>query len=93
MPQWFLNAASHNPGSIQVHFRYANGFTSDLSEIASEKTGPVSGQPPSASQETTAAILEASKDDSMGQIEGGRDRGDNEAPKKIKSAKGCMCQR
>ena len=48
----------------------------------------MSGQPPPASQETTAAILKASKDDSIGQNEGARDGGDQEAPKKIKSEKG-----
>ncbi|KAL2050731.1 hypothetical protein ABVK25_008969 [Lepraria finkii] len=54
---------------------------------AGEKTGPISGQPPSASQETTAALLGASKDDPMGQHECGQDRGDKDAPKKIKSEK------
>lgn len=63
---------------------------SDTGHIAGEQTGPISGQPPSASQETTAAILEASKDDSLGQQEGGGNKGDQEAPKKIKSEKGRM---
>ncbi len=62
-------------------------LVSNNAKTAGEKTGPISGQPPSASQETTAAILEAAKDDSMGQHEGGRDSGDKEAPKKMKSEK------
>ena len=61
-----LNAASHKPGNIQVHFRYANDFTSDLSKIASEKTSPgIRTSPPPTSQEATAATVEASKDDSI----------------------------
>ena len=51
------------------------------------KTGPVSGQPPSASPETTAALLGASKGDPMGQHERGQDQGDQMADTKIKSAK------
>ncbi len=51
------------------------------------KTGPVSGQPPSASSEATAAILDAAKTDPMGQHEGGQDRGDKEAGLKVKSEK------
>ena len=58
---------------------------------AGAKTGSVSGQPPSASQETTAALLGASKDDPMGQHEGGQDRGDKEGPQKIKSEKERKC--
>ncbi len=52
-----------------------------------EKTGPISGLPPPASSETVAALLGASKDDPMGQHEGGKDQGDKEAPKKVKSEK------
>lgn len=55
--------------------------------LAGEKTGPVTGQPPSASSETASAILAASKDDPMGQHEGGQDGGDKEAGKKVKSEK------
>lgn len=51
------------------------------------KTGPVSGQPPPASTETTAALLDAAKNDPMGQHEGGQDRGDKEAGSKVKSEK------
>lgn len=54
---------------------------------AGEKTGPISGQPPPASSETTAALLGASKDDPMGQHEGGRDGGEKDASKKVKSEK------
>ena len=64
---------------------------SDALHIAGAKTGPVSGQPPSASQETTAALLGASRDDPMGQHEGGQDRGDKEAPQKIKTEKERTC--
>ena len=60
---------------------------SDAFCIAGVNTGPVSGQPPSASQETTAALIGASRDDPMGQHEGGQDRGDKEAPQKIKTEK------
>ena len=81
-----LNGASHNPGNVLLERRYAIASILTL-ELAGEKTGPISGQPPSASQETTAAILEASKDDSVGQHEGSRDKGDQEAPKKVKSKK------
>jgi len=54
---------------------------------AGVKTGPISGQPPPASSETTAALLGASKKDPMGQNEGGTDGGDKEGPKKVKSEK------
>lgn len=54
---------------------------------AGEKTGPISGQPPPASSETTAALFGASKNDPMGQHEGGKDNGDKDAPKKVKSEK------
>ena len=51
------------------------------------KTGPATGQPPSASSETTAALLGAAKADPMGQHEGGQDHGDQEAGLKAKSEK------
>ena len=51
------------------------------------KTGPASGQPPSASSETTVALLGAAKADPMGQHEGGQDLGDKEAGTKVKSEK------
>ena len=51
------------------------------------KTGPASGQPPSASSETTAALLGAAKADPIGQHEGGQDHGDKEAATKVKSEK------
>ena len=83
-----LNAVSYNPSSVQFRSRYTVRLISDNSETAAEKTGPVSGHPPSTSKETIAAILEASKNDLMGQHESRRDRGDKEAPKKIKSENG-----
>ena len=51
------------------------------------KTGPVSGAPPSASGETTAALLDAAKNDPIGQNDGGKDLGDAAAGQKIKSEK------
>jgi len=58
-----------------------------MTSLAGQKTGPISGEPPSASDETTAALLRASKSDPIGQHEGGQDGGDEEAGKKVKSAK------
>ena len=43
------------------------------------KTGPVTGPPPAASTETTAALLDAAKNDPIGQHEGGQDHGDKES--------------
>ena len=54
---------------------------------AGEKTGPVSGQPPQASSETTSALLGAQKTDPLGQHEGGQDGGDKEGGQKVKSEK------
>ena len=51
------------------------------------KTGPTSGQPPPASEDTVAAIADASKGDLMGQHDAGQDRGDKEVGTKTKSAK------
>jgi len=51
------------------------------------KTGPISGQPPPVSAETAAALMGASKDDSMGQHEPGKDQGDKQAEMKVKSEK------
>lgn len=62
----------------------SNGY-----ELAGEKTGPISGPPPQASEETTSAILEATKSDPIGQHAGGHDGGDKEAGKKAKSEKEC----
>ena len=59
--------------------------------LAGEKTGPVSGQPPPASSETASAILGASRNDPMGQHEGGQGVGDKAAGKKIKSEKERQC--
>ena len=84
-----LNAASHNSSNYWPP--RGTCPVSDVFHIAGEKTGPVSGPPPSASQETTAALLGAAKDDPMGQHEGGHDRGDKEAPQKMKSEKERTC--
>lgn len=51
------------------------------------KTGPISGQPPPVSAETSAALLGASSRDTIGQHEGGKDQGDHEAGAKVKSEK------
>ena len=56
-------------------------------DLAGEKTGPISGQPPPTSSETTAALLGAAKDDPMGQHQGGHDGPDKEADTKVKSEK------
>lgn len=55
--------------------------------IAGEKTGPVSGQPPSLSTEATEALVSSSQKDPQGHNAPGRDGGDAEAPKKQKTEK------
>ncbi|KAF2099436.1 valyl-tRNA synthetase-like protein [Rhizodiscina lignyota] len=55
--------------------------------ITGEKTGPVSGQPPSISSEAKSALIDSSNKDAMGQSAPGQDGGDKEAPKKEKTAK------
>ena len=52
-----------------------------------EKAGPASGPPPQASSETVAAITQAANVDPLGQHAGGKDGGDADAPKKVKSEK------
>ena len=52
-----------------------------------EKTGPVSGQPPPVSEEAKGAVLEASNHDATGQSAPGRDGGEKNAEKKVKSEK------
>ncbi len=59
--------------------------------LVGKKTGPISGDPPPVSSEATAALLGASKDDAMGQHEGGKDGGDSEGGKKLKSEKEREC--
>lgn len=54
---------------------------------AGAKTGPVTAQPPLVSSETTAALLEAAKQDPTGQHQGGKDGGDKAEGKKVKSEK------
>ena len=54
---------------------------------AGDKTGPVTGQPPTVSNETTAALLGASGKDATGQSQGGQDQPDKDAPQKVKSEK------
>lgn len=55
--------------------------------IAGEKTGPVSGQPPALSAEATDAIVAASEKDPKGTNVPGQDGGDSEGPKKAKTEK------
>ncbi|KAF2754315.1 valyl-tRNA synthetase [Pseudovirgaria hyperparasitica] len=55
--------------------------------IAGEETGPVTGQPPPLSNETKSEILHSSTQDATGQNAPGRDGGDANAEKKVKSAK------
>lgn len=51
------------------------------------KTGPVSGQPPPVSDEAQDQILKASETNGIGQSAPGRDGGDKDASKKVKSEK------
>ena len=55
--------------------------------IAGEKTGPVTGLLPPLSSETSAALQRAANTDPLGQHAGGKDGGDQEASKKVKSEK------
>ncbi|KAF2459781.1 valyl-tRNA synthetase-like protein [Lineolata rhizophorae] len=55
--------------------------------VAGEKTGPVSGQPPSLAEDSKSAILGASESDPTGQHAPGRDGGERNKEKKIKSEK------
>ncbi len=52
-----------------------------------EKTGPVTGAPPPLADDTKAAIVGGEKSDPMGQHEGGKDGGDKDEGKKVKSEK------
>ncbi|KAL8716730.1 MAG: hypothetical protein Q9225_005971 [Loekoesia sp. 1 TL-2023] len=54
---------------------------------AGVKTGPVTEQPPQASSDAVSELLGASKDDPMGQHQGGKDGGEKDAEKKLKSEK------
>ena len=80
-----LNAASHNASKESEIL--VGEVARRLTDTAGEKTGPISGQPPPASSETTAALLGAAKEDPMGQHEGGHDGPDKEAGEKVKSEK------
>ncbi|KAF2417220.1 valyl-tRNA synthetase-like protein [Tothia fuscella] len=55
--------------------------------IPGERTGPISGQPPPASDETKAALLDASKQDPAGQSAPGQDGGEKDVGQKVKSEK------
>ncbi|KAF1813777.1 valyl-tRNA synthetase-like protein [Eremomyces bilateralis CBS 781.70] len=55
--------------------------------IPGEKTGPITGQPPSPSKETSKSIQEAASKDATGQSTPGRDGGDKKAETKVKSEK------
>lgn len=62
--------------------------TISLTELAAgTKTGPVTEQPPQASSDAVSDLLGASKDDPMGQHQGGKDGGDKDGDKKVKSEK------
>lgn len=50
-------------------------------------TGPASEPPPPASSETTAALLGASKDDPLGQHQGGQDKQGEGALDKLEEEK------
>ena len=81
-----LNAASHNSSKTPKRLPRSSVLTSWL-YLAGEKTGPISGQPPSVSSETTAALVGAAKGDPMGQHQGGHEGPDKEADQKVKSEK------
>ncbi len=83
-----LNPASHNAGRFLIfHISvYLSGIKCKLA--AGIKTGPVTDPPPQASSETTSAILGASKDDPVGQHEGGQSGGEKRAQEKIEDLKG-----
>ncbi|KAF1986264.1 valyl-tRNA synthetase-like protein [Aulographum hederae CBS 113979] len=55
--------------------------------IPGEQTGPVTGQPPSLSDEASSSLIQASEKDPMGQQAPGKDGGDKEAGQKVKSEK------
>ena len=79
-----FNAASHNSGKRLVR---AFGRSKKLSLVAGVKTGPITEQPPQASSEAMSDLLGSSQKDPMGQHQGGRDGGDKNADKKVKSEK------
>ncbi|KAL8987545.1 MAG: hypothetical protein Q9177_003253 [Variospora cf. flavescens] len=54
---------------------------------AGAKTGPVTEQPPQASPDVMSDLLGASKNDPMGQHQGGKDGGEKDGEKKVKSQK------
>lgn len=90
-----LNAASHNISTAipirATHSAVENkALTRADLATAGEKTGPVSGQPPSVSAEVTNDILASANKDPKGTSAIGQDGGDSEAPKKAKSEKECM---
>ena len=54
---------------------------------AGEKTGPATGQPPSLSNEAKDAIVGAAEQDATGQSTPGKDRGEKDLGKKVKTEK------
>ncbi|KAL9609510.1 MAG: hypothetical protein Q9167_005728 [Letrouitia subvulpina] len=56
-------------------------------QLAGAKTGPVTGPPPPTSSEITSEILGSADKDPMGQHQGGKDGGDKNEQKKVKSEK------
>lgn len=81
-----LNAASHNIRMFSVlsSLRYHSSLRFLL---AGEKTGPITGQPPPVDKDVASDLLGSSEKDPVGQSAPGRDGGDPEAGKKIKSEK------
>jgi len=55
--------------------------------IVGEKTGPATGQPPSLSNEAKDAIVGAAEQDAIGQSTPGKDRGEKDLGKKVKTEK------
>ena len=68
----------------------------ELLFVVGEQTGPVTGKPPSVSNETKAALIEAAKTSAIGQHAPGKDTGSKvgtaeaaDGEKKVKSEKEC----
>lgn len=80
-----LNAASHNAGMSEIRSLIQLPLT--RYQLAGAKTGPVTGPPPPTSSETTSEILGSAEKDPVGQHQGGKDGGDKNEQKKVKTEK------
>jgi valyl-tRNA synthetase len=82
-----LNAASHNIRTPIASMLMGRPDCKLTFRPAGEKTGPVTGQPPPVSDESSRDILHAANNDATGQSAPGKDGGDKDAGKKVKSEK------